>query len=361
MNKNHSINIMLGIVLILALAGALWIYLRESEASQQQGMPAEAVTVVTQIAGMEPYVDSIQALGTARANKSVEITAQVSSVVEEILFEEGATVEAGEVLVRMEADEVQANRAAADAALAGSLSLYQRNKEMNASGAVSPSRLQQLEAQMRADQARVAAADATLADHVIRAPFSGRVGLRQIDVGSLAQPGMIIATLDDTDPIKLDFSVPEQFVGTIAPGQTIEARSAAYPAIDFVGSVQSVATRVDPITRAVTVRALLPNPQRLIKPGMFFTVELIRETSPALMVAEQAVVPENQQQFLFVVDQGVAEKREVQTGRRRPGKVEITQGLQAGERFVVAGMQKLRDGDAVVLAEATALLNPAHD
>lgn len=354
MEKANGINLALGAALLFGLGLTLWFYLGSPDAVMERQGDTQPVAVIAQTTTKEPFVDSIQALGTARANQSVEITAQVSSKVEEILFEEGSTVEAGKVLLRLEADAVRANLTAAQATLVESQSLYQRNMELGASGAVSASQLQQLEAQMRADKARVAAAQAALSDRVIRAPFSGRVGLRQISVGGLIQPGTVITTLDDTDPIKLDFSVPELFIGTLEPGQTIEAQTAAYPNAVFDGQVKSVATRVDPVTRSVTVRALLPNPAHLIKPGMFLTVDLIRKTAPALMIPEQAVVPENEKQFVFVIEDGTAKKREVQTGRRRPGEVEIIEGLSAGETIVVEGVQKVRDGAPVALASDAA-------
>lgn len=353
-SSSRGINIALLLVLLLAVAGVAWLYLGERSVARDGAAPAEAVAVIAETTREQPLVDSIQALGTARASQAVEITSRVSSVVEEIRFEEGGMVQTGQVLVTLEAAEVQANLEAARAALAESLSLYERNRELYATGAVSVSQLQQLETRMRADRALVAVAEAALAEHVIRAPFAGRVGLLQVSVGSLVQPGAVITTLDDTNPIELDFSVPELFVGTLEPGQAIVARSGAYPETEFNGTVQTVATRVDTVTRAVTVRAVLPNPARLIKPGMFLTVRLIRKTAPALLIPEHAVVPENERQFVFVVEDGVARKRAVQTGRRRPGMVEITAGLAPGETIIVEGTLKVRDGTPVTVAEDAA-------
>lgn len=347
MNKAGYINAALGAVLVVGLAFVVWLFVDDGEAAGGRHGAQEPARVITRTTSKEPFVDKIQAVGTARAIQSVEITAQVSSVVEEILFEEGSRVEAGEVLVRLEASRVKAELAAAKAALAESRSLYRRNKRLAESGGVSASRLSQLKAQMQADKARVAAAKAALDKRVIEAPFSGRVGLRRVSVGSLVQPGTVITTLDDTNPIRLDFTVPGLFVGTLEPGQTIVAHSAAYPQASFKGTVKSIATRVDPATRSVTVRALLANPARLIKPGMFLTVRLIRKTAPALMIPEKAVVPVNEKQYVFVVKDGKAQKRAVRTGRRRPGEVEIVEGLHAGETIIVEGLQKIRDGSPV--------------
>ncbi len=194
---------------------------------------------------------------------------------------------------------------------------------------------------------------------MIRAPFSGRVGLRRVSVGSLVNPGAVITTLDDTSTIKLDFTVPETFLADVTPGLAITARSAAYPAQAFVGKVSSVDSRIDPTTRSVTVRALVPNPSGLLKPGMFLTVLLSRGAADALLVPEQALVPEQGDVFVFVVKDGIAEKRLVRTGQRRVGEVQVVQGLAAGEFVVTEGTQKLRDGVSVKLLESAAAGRPA--
>jgi membrane fusion protein (multidrug efflux system) len=185
------------------------------------------------------------------------------------------------------------------------------------------------------------------------------VGLRRVSVGSLVNPGAVITTLDDTSTIKLDFTVPETFLADVTPGLAITARSAAYPAQAFVGKVSSVDSRIDPTTRSVTVRALVPNPSGLLKPGMFLTVLLSRGAADALLIPEQALVPEQGDVFVFVIKDGVAEKRLVRTGQRRVGEVQVVQGLAAGESVVTEGTQKLRNGVSVKLLESTAAGRPA--
>ena len=187
---------------------------------------------------------------------------------------------------------------------------------------------------------------------MIRAPFAGRVGLRRVSVGSLISPGTVITTLDDTSTIKLDFTVPETFLPVVKPGLEIAARSVAYPEESFLGKVSSVDSRVDPATRSVTVRALLPNPEGLLKPGMFLTTRLSRGAIDALLVPEQALVPEGGEMFVFVAKDGVAEKRRIRIGERRVGDVQVVEGLASGELVVTEGTQKLRNGAAVTLQEA---------
>jgi membrane fusion protein (multidrug efflux system) len=173
------------------------------------------------------------------------------------------------------------------------------------------------------------------------------VGLRRVSLGKLINPGTVITTLDDTSSMKVDFSVPDIYVASLREGLQLVARSTAWPGREFTGRVLSVDSRIDPVSRAVTVRALLPNKDAALKPGMFLTVELAREQRPALLIPEEALVPEQARQFVYVVANGRVSKREVQIGRRAPGRVEVAQGLKEGERVVTEGTLKLREGTPV--------------
>ena len=174
-----------------------------------------------------------------------------------------------------------------------------------------------------------------------------------MSVGSLVNPGTVITTLDDSSIIKLDFDVPETFVSVLEPGLTVAATSIAYPGRVFEGKVASVDSRIDPVSRSVTVRAAIPNDDGQLKPGMFMAVRLSREPTPALVVPESALVPERGNVFVFVVTDGVATRRQVSVGRREPGRVELLSGVQAGERVVVQGTQKVREGSPVTEAPAS--------
>jgi membrane fusion protein (multidrug efflux system) len=294
----------------------------------------------------------LEALGTARANESVDITAKVANQVTAVRFEEGQRVRRGTVLVELDSVQARADLAVAEAVLAESRSQYQRSRELYSTKVLSDSQIEQIESTFKANEARVASARSRVSDTVIRAPFDGRTGLRRVSVGSLISPGTVITTLDDTSTIKLDFTIPETFLAAVTPGLDITAGSVAYPDARFGGRVASVDSRVDPATRAVTVRALLPNPEGLLKPGMFLTVRLSRGAVDALLVPEQALVPEQGDVFVFVVQDGAAEKRRVRIGERRVGDVQVVEGLVAGELVVTEGTQKLRDGAPVRLPEA---------
>jgi membrane fusion protein (multidrug efflux system) len=318
-------------------------------ATRPAGFSQMPVSVVAVPVTSDRISFELEALGTTRANESVDITAKVVNQVTAVRFAEGQQVTRGQVLVELDAAQVRADLAAAEAALAESRSQYQRSRELYTTRVLSDQQIEQIEATYKGNEARVASARARVADTVIRAPFAGRVGLRKISVGSLISPGTVITTLDDTSTVKLDFTIPETFLSAVQPGLAIKAHSVAYPDTPFEGKVSSIDSRVDPSTRSVTVRALLPNPQGLLKPGMFLTVRLSRGAIDAVLVPEQALVPEQGNMFVYVVKDGVAAKRELRLGQRRVGDVQVLEGLAAGELVVTEGTQKLRDGAAVTL------------
>ncbi|MDH3533613.1 MAG: efflux RND transporter periplasmic adaptor subunit [Gammaproteobacteria bacterium] len=316
-------------------------------ADRPRGDQGGAVKVVTQQVELRPMIDEIQALGTARAFESVDIQPRISSLIERIAFEEGQLVDAGELLIELENSEIVAGLALAEASLSESRSLYNRSKSLADTNAISASSLEQLMAQVQVNEAQVEAARARLDNTIIRAPFAGRVGLRRVSPGSFVNNSTVITTLDDVSRIKLDFSVPEAFLTAVSEGMNILATSLVYPDRVFKGVVASVDTRVDAISRAVQVRAIIPNDDGALKPGMFMTVGLQRDRGEVVMAPEQSIVPEGTQQFVFVVADGVAAKRAVQLGRRIPGFVAIDAGLDAGEAVITEGTHKVRDGTPV--------------
>ena len=311
-----------------------------------------AAKVVTQRIELRPLVDEIEALGTARANESVEIRPRISSLITRIFFEEGQFVEQGDLLVELENSEIVAGLALAEASLSESRSLYNRSKELESTQAISASNLEALFAQVKVDEANVEAARAKLNHTRVRAPFSGRIGLRRVSPGSFVDTDTVITTLDDVSVIKLDFSVPETFVNVVRQGMNIVASSLVFPDRDFNGTVASIDTRLDPVSRAVEVRAVIPNDDGLLKPGMFMTVDLQRDRGDVLLAPEQAIVPEGSRQYVFVISAGIAEKRQVQLGRRIPGYVVVSEGLSGGESVVTEGTHKIRDGAQVESLEA---------
>lgn len=321
-----------------------------SATESRLGVGNRVTVVATETVKLSRLIDETEALGTAKSNEAVDVTAKATNRVVAVHFREGEYVKQGTVLIEFDAAEARANLASAEASLRDTQSQYQRSRELFHSRALSESDLVQLEARMLSSKAQVEAAQARVNDTVIRAPFSGRMGLRNVSVGSLVTPGQVISTLDDISIIKLDFSVPESYLATVKEGQQIEARSSAFLDETFRGRVSSIATRVDPVSRSVVVRALIDNHAQRLKPGMFMTVHLTRAQGDVVLIPEQALLPESDRQFVYVVKQDTASKVGVTIGRRKPGLVEVQRGLQAGDIIVVEGGEKLSDGARVTMA-----------
>lgn len=312
--------------------------------AQTRAANSNVPTVITAAAIIRPLGMEIEAVGTARANESVEVTSKVSNRVTAIRFEEGDLVKRGQVLVELDSAEERAALAEAEAALADSESQYRRSQELFAQQALSVSQLDQIEATLKANRARVAAAKARLDDTAIRAGFDGRTGFRRVSVGGLVNPGAIITTVDDSSIIKLEFSVPETYLYLLQRNVPVRAKTPGLPGRLFEGKVTHLDSRIDPVTRSIAVRAEIPNEDGALRPGMFMTVTLQGNVVPTLLVPEAAIVPEQGSTYVFVVKDGVVERRAVQLGRRRPGVVEVTVGLEEGEHVVVEGTQNVRHG-----------------
>lgn len=353
-------SIAVGAALVVALVGIGWFAVSDGEAPAYGpgGRPAMGdarpgfgpegpISVLVATLKEEPFSQDIEAIGTARANEALDVTAKVSNRVTAIRFREGQQVKAGDVLVEFDSEQVRANLAEAQAALLDSRSQFNRSRELYTTKALSEAQLDQLQATLSVNEARVAGARSQLNDTIIRAPFSGRVGLRNVSVGSFVSPGTVITTLDDTSIIKLDFSVPELFLASLKEGLEISARTTAYASEVFKGKVGSIDSRLDPVSRAVIVRAKIENRDGRLKPGMLMTVMLMRSEVPTLLMPEQALVPEGDRKFVFAVREDKAVKTEVKTGRRRPGEVEILDGVDAGDVIIIEGTQKVRDGAPV--------------
>jgi membrane fusion protein (multidrug efflux system) len=290
----------------------------------------------------------LEAIGTAVSNEAVSITAKTSNIVTAIHFQDGQMVKARDVLVELDHAQVTAELASAQADYANSVSLFNRSKELAAMQSLSKAQFEQLETNMKSNEAKVAAIQARLSDTYIRAPFSGRVGLRRVSLGALINPGTVITTLDDLSMVKVDFAVPDVFVAELGRAQAVAAKTAAYPGRKFIGKVASVDSRIDPSSRSIIVRALLPNQDLALKPGMFLTVSMDRDQRKALVIPEEALVPEQARQFVYVILPGdKVSKREVRIGRRQPGEVEVVEGLVYKDRVVVEGTLKLREGASV--------------
>ncbi len=347
----------LAIIAVLGAVGAgAWYYkdhwLSGTSANTAPATPAPAVLVEVMAARSGTVTERFEAVATALANESVTITSKVAGIVERINIAEGQRVKAGDVLVQLDDKEAAAELEAQRALTTAAKQAYDRALKLQENQNVAQARVDELLSTWKNGEARIRIIQARLADLKITAPFSGKVGLRRVSVGALIQPGTVITTLDDVDTIRLKFSVPETILASIKVGLEVEARSNSYPRRVFKGKISSIDSRVDQITRAAELRADIPNPDDVLKPGMFMSYKLaLAQRENAVLVPEESLLAEGTRQFVFVVADGRAAKREVKIGDRGAGEVEIVAGLKAGEIVVVAGIQKIRNGSAVRIAE----------
>jgi membrane fusion protein, multidrug efflux system len=299
------------------------------------------------------FADRMEAIGTAHANEQVTVSAPVTERIVRLNFDDGSFVRAGQVVAVLQQAQQSAQLSEAQARAREAQQQLARVQQLKQRGFATQSALDTQVAAAAAARAQAQQVTAQIGERVVRAPFSGWVSLRNISVGAIASQGTEIATISDVSTIKLDFAVPETMLRAIRPGLPIEARSAAYPDRPFRGTIHTIDPVVDPNTRSVTVRARLPNPDRLLRPGMLMTVNIENAPRLSLSVPELAVVGEGESRFVFVVDeQGRAQRVPVRTGVRAAGRVEILEGLRPGQRVITEGVVKVADGMPVRVAGA---------
>ncbi|WP_372018470.1 efflux RND transporter periplasmic adaptor subunit [Pseudoxanthomonas sp. 10H] len=343
----------------LVLAGVLGLVACDRQPEGTASAPA-AIPVTTTLVQPVAWSDTVQALGTAQARESVTLTAKVSEIVDQVHFESGQQVRAGEPLVTLRVDAQEAALGEAESTLAEADQQYRRLQGLAEQQLVARSTLDAQRALREVAAARVRQMKSDIRDRHVRAPFAGVLGIRQVSPGALLTPNSVIATLDDISRMYVDFQVPEAALSAMVPGARVTANTAAWPGRQFEGEVQTTDARIDPGTRAVTVRAAFDNPEALLRPGMLLDVHLYRPERQAIVVPEIAVVQVGRDSFVYRVGQdGKVEQATVRTGVRRDGRAEILEGLEAGDRIVVDGTGKLRPG--VTVADAPRPGKPGDD
>lgn len=318
-----------------------------TQAHAQRG-PQGPTPVFVTIVEQQDFADRVEALGTTKSNEMVVITADTAEKVTAIHFEEGQEVKKGDLLVTLAKGEEDADLKSARAQLSEAESAYNRAKELQEGNALSKATLEERLALLRQRRAAVASVSARLDKRAITAPFDGVLGLREVSVGTLVQPSDTVTTIDDISVIKVDFDVPSVFLPTLNPGQKVVGQVGAFGDREFVGEVKTINTRVDPITRSVTVRAVMPNEDRALKPGLLMTISLFKNDRRALVIPEEALIKRGDSNFVFVVDEqegkSVARKQIIKIGSRIPGEIEVLEGLSEGDQVVHHGTMKLQDG-----------------
>lgn len=319
--------------------------------------------VETAVAGTRDIEVTLDAVGTAYASGQVDIRPQVSGTLLTAPFVEGDHVDAGQVLAELDASKPKASLALAQAKLdsararlAVATERLGRYRSLAAEDLVSREEYATLESEQKAaaaavreHEAEVRLAERNLEDYTLRAPISGRIGIRYVDTGNFIESGTVLATLVEADPIEVLFTVPSAQMQGIVVGMDAEIRGTdAARTVLAKGRVRVIDPRVNVETRMVNVKALVPNPDDKVKPGQFVGVTLVRERrQDAVVVPEDAVIPYSGKTWVYVVEDGIATRREVTLGQRLPAYVEIPTGLAAGETIVTRGQHRLTDGAKV--------------
>lgn len=348
-----SIKAMAAAALVFTLTAAVLISTRPAAAPPAPRGSERPIAVVAAPVRLETLADRIEAVGTALANESAALSPTVTERVVAVHFEEGQFVRRGSPIVTLDQREDLAARDAAAEQLAEHERELARLESLLQNQSVARQPVDQRRTLLRVTQKRIQEIEARIQARTIRAPFDGVLGLRRISVGALVKPGDVVTTIDDVSRIKLDFAVPEVHLGLLRPGAVVRAESPARRGRIFEGVVATVDSRVDPTTRSGVVRAVLPNPDRALVPGMLLTVTLLKNERPARVIPEEALVPLGQRHRVWVIDPAAGNavaRREVTIGGRRPGAVEILHGLDVDELVVVAGADLLKPGSRVEIA-----------
>lgn len=342
------------LVLVGAKAGQIVSMVRAGESFAP---PPEAVTTArVEATEWEP---TTPAVGSLVAVHGVVIASELPGAVREIAFESGAFLRRGALLVRLDTSAEEAQLAAAEASAALARLARERARTLRAGEAVAQAELDAAEARAKEADATVANLRAIIAKKTIRAPFDGRIAIRQVELGQVLAPGTPIASLQSVSPIHADFWLPQQALARLRPGQPARVRTDTFPGAEWDAEITTVNPEVDPSTRNVRVRATLANQDGRLRPGMFVNVEIrAPEKRPVLTIPATAVIFAPYGDSVFTVEEkkdeggrttAVARQKFVRTGERRGDLVAVVSGLEPGETVVSSGAFKLRNGTAVAV------------
>lgn len=371
-------------LLIGGLAFFQFVFLPQMIRQAILGAPPPVETISAEAAKVEQWAPYVKAIGTVEAVNGIDVASKTAGIVRKFHFDSGAQVAAGAQLVQIDDDAEQADLRNLQASLKNAEQELARNRKLAKQGIATERDLQAAEARRAELLAQIDRIKAVIADKNVRAPWAGRLGIRRVDEGSYVQAGQALVWLQTVDPVYVDFTVPEEDYAKIRPGQVIETTYRAYPGEVFKGTVDVIDAKVDEATRAIAVRAVVPNPQSKIAAGMFADVKVIvAEPQPILTVAETAVTYSLYGDSVYVVVSAKAqpqqnassnsggqsapsqtapaqpalqvERRFIKTGEVRDARVAIVQGVKEGEQVVTVGQLKLRPGTNVRIDNSVAL------
>ncbi|WP_410480975.1 efflux RND transporter periplasmic adaptor subunit [Pseudomonas plecoglossicida] len=365
--------IMLAVVLLIVLALGGYKAFSIYQQIQMFTAPKPPITVAAALAEQRQWQERLPAVGSLKALQGVELSLEVEGIVKAVLFDSGQQVKARQPLLQLNDDQETALLGTAQADLGLAKVDFGRGSQLVGDSAISRGEFDRLTAQYRRNQAVVDQLKAAKTKKSISAPFSGTIGIRQVDVGDYLAAGTVIATLQDTSSLYVDFNVPEQALPHLSLGQQVLVQVAAYPGQTFPASLSAINPKVEETTRNLLVRATMANPDGKLLPGMFASLLiLLPNPQPQVVVPESAITYTLYGNSVYVATpkkdkdgkplndangqpQLTAEQRTVHTGERRDGVVVVSKGLQAGEQVVTAGQLKLTPGAAIRIGQDKAL------
>lgn len=315
----------------------------------EEAVPVEAVPVTVGL-----ITERIQAVGTLQAIASIVVRPEIAGVIRWIHFTDGQFVERGAPLIELDQEELQAQVTQAAAQERMAKVTYERLKRLSIQQTtiVPAQQVDEARLALQAWAANSVLYTTRLKKAVLRAPFSGTVGLRRVSTGDYVQPGQDMVNLEDLETLHVDFQVPEIWLSKLASGQQVGLTTDAFPGVVFEGHVTAVDPRVDSVNRTVAVRAAVPNPEGRLRPGLFATVDVtVSQNRQALLIPEEAVLAQRDTTKVFRIEDGTVRSAEVVVGRHQAGMVHVKSGLKVGDRIVRTGIHKLRDGMRVMSKE----------
>jgi RND family efflux transporter MFP subunit len=311
------------------------------------GGPGGTINVIGGPVTIDDSADVATALGTAKSARAVTIFPQVSGVVKEVLFTPGQPVKQGEVLVRLEDDEFSVAVDRAKISLADARKALERARQLAASKTITSVALSEAETAERVAEIELRVVEIALSRRILTAPFAGITGLSEVTVGDLVTTSTEIATLDDLSAIRVAFELPERRAGQVRVGQTVKAAAQGLPGSEFHGEISAVDSRVDEATRTLRMEAVLRNEDQALKPGMAVTVTFAFDNPGQISVPSLSVQWDRQGSFVWKIDGEAVRRTPVAIVSRLSGSVIVKAELKAGDRVVVEGVQRLREGTKI--------------
>lgn len=339
----------IGLLILISISSSGCGSSQAADPKKDGAMGGFAVKVVVVDVKRQLVEDRIPVSGSLAANEVVDIKSEIDGNVKDITFDEGQRVEEGQELIILDGEKLKANLNQVKATLSIAQATFERMKTLVTSGAVSHQEFDQAKSKLDETNAQVQLLQAQFNDTVIKAPFSGIIGERKISPGQVIARNATLTMIIDDDPMKAEFHVSERYLNRLAVGQKVVLQVAAFSKQEFTGDVYFISPQVNDVTRTALVKAKIPNPEGLLRQGMFAKVQLVIGQRPdALVIPESALMSNNEQVSVFIVDQeNKAQMRSVKTGIRQNGEVEITEGLTGEDKVITEGFQKIGPGSLV--------------